>query len=475
MKEDREKELQLSVINLETDIVNLKLKLSSAEENKHNVEEEMVDLTTQLKSAEHALEQNNLNNQQSQADQKLKIEELTLCKQELEMYRENEMTCFSAGIECALQILQNVTSREDMESTASMIDMLSKCCSETRDTLQQAWPHQTWHQIKLANEMCRAISLVWGLARGVANSGTCTDIDLCSSLMDSADLLRSEATLCLVAVKNKDSVDSIKEKLDVVVKILTQLKTEGDKVGASLETDDDLADLLAQEISAMDAAIEEAAKRMEELLAESRSHDEGKKLEVNSKILDSCTSLVEAVRQLVRKSKMLQKEIVDETGGGQDKDFYRKNSRWSEGLLSAAKAVGLGAKLLMEAADKVVLGSGRLEQIMAASTDISASTAQLVIASRVKAREGSDKFEELRQASKIVSTAVGSVVATAKSFAVQLEEEELDFSNMTAHQTKTLEMEAQVQLLKLESEVEIARTRLGRIRKNVYKDYKETS
>ena len=70
-------------------------------------------------------------------------------------------------------------------------------------------------------------------------------------------------------------------------------------------------------------------------------------------------------------------------------------------MLSAAKAVGLGAKLLMEAADKVVLGSGRLEQIMAASTDISASTAQLVIASRVKAREGSDKFEELRQASKV--------------------------------------------------------------------------
>ena len=32
-------------------------------------------------------------------------------------------------------------------------------------------------------------------------------------------------------------------------------------------------------------------------------------------------------------------------------------------------------------------------------------------------------------------------------------EVELDFSNLTAHQTKTLEMEAQVHLLKLESEV----------------------
>ena len=41
--------------------------------------------------------------------------------------------------------------------------------------------------------------------------------------------------------------------------------------------------------------------------------------------------------------------------------------RWTEGLISAAKAVGLGAKLLVDAADKVVLGSGRFEEIMAAS------------------------------------------------------------------------------------------------------------
>ena len=72
-------------------------------------------------------------------------------------------------------------------------------------------------------------------------------------------------------------------------------------------------------------------------------------------------------------------------------------------MLSAGKAVGLSAKLLMDAADRVVLGSGKLEEIMAASTDISASTAQLVIASRVKAREGSEAFELLRQASKVRS------------------------------------------------------------------------
>ena len=35
-------------------------------------------------------------------------------------------------------------------------------------------------------------------------------------------------------------------------------------MGASLETDDDLADLLAQEISAMDAAIEEVSMNIDD-------------------------------------------------------------------------------------------------------------------------------------------------------------------------------------------------------------------
>jgi len=477
-REDREKELEGQVMQLESDLVNAKLKLSSAQENKHNVEEEMVDLTTQLKTAESQVEELRLYQEELTGSDGRRQQELAAAQQLLDLYKKNEENCFTAGVDIAMSIVDNDTSREDMQSTAAMIEMLSSTCSSTVAALDKSWPEQTWQQIMLLNEMSRAISLAWGLARGVANSGQCTDIDLSSSLMDEADVLRSEATLCLVAVKNRSSPNIIKDKMDSISCILKKLQSQGERIAHSLEEEKDLADLVAMEISAMDAAIEEAARRMEELIAESRSKDEGKKLEVNSKILDSCTSLVAAVKELVKRSKVLQKEILSETGSGgdaaADKEFYRKNSRWTEGLLSAGKAVGLSAKLLMDAADRVVLGSGKLEEIMAASTDISASTAQLVIASRVKAREGSEAFELLRQASKIVSTSVGTVVATTKSFAVQLEEEELDLSKMSAHQTKTLEMEAQVHLLKLESEVEIARTRLGRIRKNIYSDYKES-
>ena len=137
----------------------------------------------------------------------------------------------------------------------------------------------------------------------------------------------------------------------------------------------------------------------------------------------------------------------------------------------------------------MVLGSGKFEEIMVASQEIAGSTAQLVIASRVKAREGSSKFQELRLASKLVTEATGAVVAVAKSSSVTAESKwcfiislklltsyfllisdvDLDFSGLSAHQTKTLEMNIQVKLLELESQVEAERTKLAQLRRQHYK------
>ena len=137
-----------------------------------------------------------------------------------------------------------------------------------------------------------------------------------------------------------------------IIPLLNELLREASAV-SGLGKEQNLADMVAAEIKAMDAAIEEAARKIEELAAASRAKDSGRKLEVNERILEACTSLLQAIRELVLKSKALQQEILAERGGGHsEKEFYRKNSRWTEGLISAAKAVGLGAKLLVEAADK---------------------------------------------------------------------------------------------------------------------------
>lgn len=69
------------------------------------------------------------------------------------------------------------------------------------------------------------------------------------------------------------------------------------------------------------------------------------------------------------------------------------------------------------AADKVVLKQGKLEQLVVAAQEIAASTAQLVVASRVKADRKSDNLQQLTQASKGVTSATGCVVATVKDCA----------------------------------------------------------
>lgn len=236
---------------------------------------------------------------------------------------------------------------------------------------------------------------------------------------------------------------------------------------------DALGDILDEELASTSQAVEAAAQRIQEMLVKSREDDTGVKLEVNERLLDSCTGLMKAIKILIARSKDLQKEIVGEGMGvnSNANDFYNKNSRWSEGLISAAKQVGWGASVLVDAADKAVTGNGKFEAMVVASHDIAASTAQLVAASRVKARPKSDKLKALKASSRNVSECTGQVVASAQSgseFRRQGSVAKMDYSTLSLTQTKRLEMESQVKALELEKELEMERTRLAELRKVHY-------
>ncbi|XP_021375645.1 huntingtin-interacting protein 1-like isoform X2 [Mizuhopecten yessoensis] len=232
----------------------------------------------------------------------------------------------------------------------------------------------------------------------------------------------------------------------------------------------EIGDLVENEMSATHSAIEQAAQRIEEMLHKNRSDNSGVELQVNEGILDSCTGLMEAIKILLSKSHDLQKEIVSQgRGTSSSKEFYKKNHRWTEGLLSAAKAVGFGATTLMEAADKVVKGEGKFEELIVCSNEITASTAQLVVASKVKADRRSEKLKALSEASKRVSSSTGKVVGSAREGSQRIEEQSLmDFSKLTLHQTKKNEMQSQVRLLELEKELEQERLKLSELRRQHY-------
>ncbi|GFY68064.1 huntingtin-interacting protein 1 [Trichonephila inaurata madagascariensis] len=310
------------------------------------------------------------------------------------------------------------------------------------------------------------------LTEGKATSNASPNIEQGDQLSQACKQLGFSGLDLFKVLQSKASQDDIKKVFNSVsMEISNTIKIMEILVPSmSQDQSQKLGDIIEQELKQMDSDIEEAARRIQEMLNNSKAGDSGMKLEVNSKILDSCTNLMQAIKVLVHASKHLQEEIVSQgKGTASIKEFYNRNHRWTEGLISAAKVVGLGARFLVNAADKVVSKQTKFEELVVASQQIAAATAQLVIASRVKAERGSEKLGKVSQASKRVTEATGQVVATAKSCAEMVEEsEEMDFSKLTLHQAKRLEVESQVRVLELESMLVKERVKLAGLRKKHY-------
>uniref|UniRef100_A0A069DXT6 Putative actin-binding protein n=1 Tax=Panstrongylus megistus TaxID=65343 RepID=A0A069DXT6_9HEMI len=302
---------------------------------------------------------------------------------------------------------------------------------------------------------------------GKATSNTSPNIEFGERMGSKCKEVGEECmkVLCDCKVDSTINTASMKKTIADLVSMIASLQSSLQASSVSV------GDLVESELAAMDKAIEEAAKKIEEMLTQSRKADSGIKLEVNEKILDSCTGLMQAIKILIQKSRILQAEIVAQgKGTASVKEFYARNHQWTEGLISAAKAVAMGATYLLEAADEVVSGGGgKIEMVIAAVHGISASTAQLVAASKVKAKYGSSSLYELTSASKGVTQATAGVLTTAKA-CVQLVEQSDDFdvSDLTPYNVKRLEMEAQVKVLELENSLEQERSKLAALRRQHY-------
>ncbi|KAF0030574.1 hypothetical protein F2P81_017305 [Scophthalmus maximus] len=291
-----------------------------------------------------------------------------------------------------------------------------------------------------------------------------------TALSESVKTCGAEALALLGRMKQQDGLAAADDgKLKAVLEAILATAEKLRPRGLELQQGE-LGDLVEQEMAATSAAVESAAARIEEMLNKSRAVDTGIKMEVNERILASCTELMRAIKELVLSSKHLQRDIVESgRGAASMKEFYAKNSRWTEGLISASKAVGWGATVMVDAADLVVQGKGKFEELMVCSHEIAASTAQLVAASKVKADKDSGNLHRLQQASRGVTQATAAVVASTKSGKSQIEEKDtMDFSSMTLTQIKRQEMDAQVLVLELETRLQKERERLGELRKKHY-------
>ncbi|KAI1778994.1 ANTH-domain-containing protein [Hypoxylon cercidicola] len=235
----------------------------------------------------------------------------------------------------------------------------------------------------------------------------------------------------------------------------------------------DLGDLVDSELSKAADAIAAAAARLAKLKNKPRDGYSTYELKVNDSILDAAMAVANAIAQLIKAATVTQQEIVQAGRGTSSRTaFYKKNNRWTEGLISAAKAVATSTNMLIETADGVLSNRNSPEQLIVASNDVAASTAQLVAASRVKAGFMSKSQEHLEQASKAVGAACRALVRQVQSIIKDRDQEEdaVDYSKLDPHAFKVREMEQQVEILQLENSLASARHRLGEMRKISYQE-----
>ncbi|KAL6298702.1 ANTH domain-containing protein [Sparassis latifolia] len=272
-----------------------------------------------------------------------------------------------------------------------------------------------------------------------------------------------------VAMRNNGEIRSALTKVSESV---DSLVPKGGKAGALAKANGDIGDIVEQEMLGAAKAIEAATERLQELISRPRdsSRFSAVDLQVHDSILAAALAITNAIARLIKAATESQQEIVTQgRGSSTTQQFYKRNNRWTEGLISAARSVAFATNLLIESADGVLSGTHSLEQLIVASNEVAGATAQLVAASRVKANLMSKTQERLELAAKAVTEACKALVKQVKAIsAKQSQEEDVDYNSMAGLDFKRREMEQQVEILKLEKDLGAARHRLGAMRRAGY-------
>lgn len=317
---------------------------------------------------------------------------------------------------------------------------------------------------RLANDDDASDKIV-GFAKTAGDAGLRFFLNLQSYKLD----LLQPAQRKEVAMRNNSEARMALTRLSEIVDTLVP---KGSKGGALAKANGDIGDIVEQEMLNAAQAIEAATRRLQELMSRPRdsSRFSAVDLQVHDSILSAAMAITSAIARLIQAATESQQEIVAQGKGSSSvQQFYKRNNRWTEGLISAAKSVAFATNLLIESADGVLSGTHSLEQLIVASNEVAAATAQLVAASRVKANLMSKTQERLELAAKAVTEACKALVRQVKAVsAKQAQEEEVDYKNMAVLEFKRREMEQQVEILKLEKDLGAARHRLGAMRRAGY-------
>jgi len=191
-------------------------------------------------------------------------------------------------------------------------------------------------------------------------------------------------------------------------------------------------------------AIELATQRLKDIISRPRdtTRFNAVDVQVHDTILASALGITNAISRLIKAATESQQEIVAQgKGSSSTQQFYKRNKPLDGGLDFG----GQGCCFRDELADRVrrrrSVGHAFLEQLIVASNEVAAATAQLVAASRVKASLMSKTQDRLELAAKAVTEACKALVRQVKEITTkQIDAEQTDYGALGVHEFKVREM-----------------------------------
>lgn len=191
-------------------------------------------------------------------------------------------------------------------------------------------------------------------------------------------------------------------------------------------------------------------------------------LQFDEMILEAAKSIMAASAALVRAANAAQRELVDQGKVARSPLVSSDDGQWSEGLISAARLVAAATHSLVEAAQNLVQGLGTEEMLISSAKQVAASTAQLLIACKVRSDPNSETGRRLQAAGNAVIKATDNLVKAAQQ-ALDLEEEHILKINTSMVDGMAQEINARSEVIKIEKQLEEARNKLCAIRQAKYR------
>uniref|UniRef100_H3ANX1 Talin 1 n=1 Tax=Latimeria chalumnae TaxID=7897 RepID=H3ANX1_LATCH len=218
------------------------------------------------------------------------------------------------------------------------------------------------------------------------------------------------------------------------------------------------------------AAIEAAAKKLEQLKPRAKPKQADESLNFEEQILEAAKSIAAATSALVKAASAAQRELVAQGKVGAIPANAVDDGQWSQGLISAARMVAAATNNLCEAANAAVQGHASEEKLISSAKQVAASTAQLLVACKVKADQDSEAMKRLQTAGNAVKRASDNLVKAAQkaaAFEDHDDEAVVVKSKMVGGIAQIIA--AQEEMLRKERELEEARKKLAMIRQQQYK------